>query len=62
MNETSTNIVATPHPNIVATIEGKERKEKSLDQFANLEIHSKKIEGLEVKKIINIVQIMIIKE
>ena len=31
INETSTKIVVTPHPNIVASIEGKERKEKSLD-------------------------------
>ena len=31
VNEASTNIMVTPHPNIVAAIEEKERKEKSLD-------------------------------
>ena len=47
INETSTKIVATPSPNIVASIDEEENKEKTKKQLANSENHNKQITGIE---------------
>ena len=48
-NETSPNLVFPPHPNIVASIDEEENKEKTESKFANSENYSKQITVLEVQ-------------
>ena len=62
INEKSTNIVATPSPNIVATIDEEENEEKTKKSLLIQKITANRSQVLSIKTIMNIVPINKIRE